>query len=159
MIPIWCRESKLCLVLSVLWEEILQVIPLIDICTPHMLDLARAKDCLSRLMATLGESCDIRNVHSENVYVEIGYFFKSVETWEESSPIELISMRLAGVKGRNVPEHMPAIFPIRDSMISEINLLLHDLVDRAILDRRELILISFFLVQSMTFCQQFLGPK
>ena len=50
MVPIGCGQSKLCLVLSFLGKEVLQVVPLVDVCATHMLDFASAEDCLSRLV-------------------------------------------------------------------------------------------------------------
>jgi hypothetical protein len=61
MVPFWGCESKLGLADTFFWQQALQIIPLINISAPDMLDLACADDTLSRLMATFRKGSNVRD--------------------------------------------------------------------------------------------------
>jgi hypothetical protein len=86
MIPIGRRQSQFRLLLSLLWEEILQIIPLVHISASDVLDLSIANDGLSWFVATFGEGCNIGDINAENVDAEICNFFEPIESWEECAP-------------------------------------------------------------------------
>lgn len=87
VVPVGSSHGKLRFMLSFLGKEVLQVVPLVDVCATHMLDFAGAEDCLSRLVTRFRERCDIWDVHSEDIFRKVGDFFKSVEAREECTPV------------------------------------------------------------------------
>ena len=65
MILIWSRERNLCFLDFVDREEILEIIPLIDICAPVVLYLADAVDRFAGFVAFFEEGIDIGDVTAE----------------------------------------------------------------------------------------------
>ena len=50
VIPVGSSHGQLRFMLSFLRQEVLQVVPLVDVCATHMLDFASAEDCFSGLV-------------------------------------------------------------------------------------------------------------
>jgi hypothetical protein len=50
VIPIWSSHGELRFTLILFWEEVLQVVPLVDVRATNMLDFASAEDRLSGLV-------------------------------------------------------------------------------------------------------------
>lgn len=124
MIPIRSSEGELCLVLSLLGKEILQVVPLVDVRATNMLDFAGTENRLAWFVARLGESCNVRDIHPEDIFWEVCDFFEAVEAWEECAPrgINLCHWDLV----IDLPEHMASVFAIGNSMEAQIQLLFHN---------------------------------
>lgn len=92
VVPLWCRKSELGLMLSLLGKEVLQVVPLVDVCASNVLDLSCADDCLSGLVSALSEGCNVWDVHAEDVNVWVLNLFKSLQSGEEGTPKRLLFM-------------------------------------------------------------------
>jgi hypothetical protein len=73
--------------LSLLWEKVLQVVPLVNVGTPNMLNLSGTNNSFSRLMACFEECSDIRNIVSEYLDIRILDLLKPIKTWEEGTPV------------------------------------------------------------------------
>lgn len=86
VIPFRCRERHLALVHSLLGNNALQVIPLIDVGASNVLDLTRADDGLAGLVARLGESGNVGHIHAEYVDVGVLDLFEALHAWEEGAP-------------------------------------------------------------------------
>jgi hypothetical protein len=124
MVPIRRSEGELRLVLSLLGKEGFQVVPLIDICATYMLDFAGTENRLTWFMARFSESCNVRDIHAEDIFWEVCDFFEAVEAWEECAPrgVNLCHWDLV----IDLPEHMTSVFAIGNSMEAQIQLLFHN---------------------------------
>ena len=61
---------------------------MVNVRATDVLDLSSAQNCLSGLVTALCEGCNVRDVKSEDIHIEIRNFFESVETWEECAPFK-----------------------------------------------------------------------
>lgn len=76
-------------------------------------------------MSRLTESGSVRNVHSKHLPLRIHDFFESLEVREESPP-----------------ELMPTVFAVIEGVVAQIQLKLDDLIDGAVLEGMELIILD-----------------
>lgn len=59
---------------------------MVDVSAADVLDLTRAKHCLTGLVACLQESGNVGGIGAEDISVEFGDLFETVKAGEEGTP-------------------------------------------------------------------------
>lgn len=165
VIPLGRREGELRLLDVLGWEELLQVVPLVDISTADMLDLSSAYDRFARFVARLGwydcvsslplgsmrygrptERGQVRNVEPEYFQGWILDFLHSLKGREEGAP-ELVT----------------AILAIVNRVEAQVQLNLNYLIDGLIFNAVKLLVLGdyfgFHAVQGDAFINQLLWSE
>jgi len=86
VVPFGRRQSILALVNPLLRYNAPQVVPLIHVRAPDMLNLPCAYDALSWLVSGLGEGSYVWHVHAKDVNVRVLDLLESFHSWEEGAP-------------------------------------------------------------------------
>lgn len=88
MVPIRRRERQLRFPLSLLREQVLEVVPLVHVRGSDVLDLPRAEHGFARLVALFEEGGDVGDVGAEDVGGDVGDLGEAFEAGEEGAPVE-----------------------------------------------------------------------